>query len=239
MVGGKSGVFSVHRRGLYNSEFTAEDFEKAIRAVPNIGANGNWFIGDEDTGVYAKGINVTGATEGQLVQISAVDENGVPTAWVPIDAPDSEKGWFLITDITLEEDPIAGSLNVTRTDSGEKFECRQIMVVLNGTSYAGGYETIRTYATDDCTGREEVASLSRLTYGVAGTAFKATVEFGLFRGLSRMLALGGQTDTGYLATSTTAQNDIIRSIKFSSYINSMWIPTGLAAGGRIAVYGRK
>lgn len=31
------------------------------------------------------GISVTGATVGQTVKISAVDENGVPTAWEPMD----------------------------------------------------------------------------------------------------------------------------------------------------------
>ena len=31
------------------------------------------------------GINITGATIGQTVKIASVDENGVPTAWVPVD----------------------------------------------------------------------------------------------------------------------------------------------------------
>lgn len=35
------------------------------------------------------GIAVTGATVGQTVKISAVDENGVPTAWEPLDFPSS------------------------------------------------------------------------------------------------------------------------------------------------------
>lgn len=36
-------------------------------------------------GPAGAGLNVTGATVGQTVKISAVDENGVPTAWVPVD----------------------------------------------------------------------------------------------------------------------------------------------------------
>lgn len=89
---------------VYNSEFTAEDFEKAIRAVPNIGENGNWFIGDEDTGIFAAGVKVTGATEGQLVQISSVNSIGVPMAWTPIDPPTGEDVWEPIADVTIEED---------------------------------------------------------------------------------------------------------------------------------------
>nr|DAG36951.1 MAG TPA: nucleoid-associated protein [Caudoviricetes sp.] len=36
-------------------------------------------------GPAGAGLNVTGATVGQTVKISAVDDNGVPTAWVPVD----------------------------------------------------------------------------------------------------------------------------------------------------------
>lgn len=51
------------------------------------------------------GIAVTGATVGQTVKISAVDENGVPTAWVPTDFPSGGSGgeWKHIASVTLEE----------------------------------------------------------------------------------------------------------------------------------------
>lgn len=39
------------------------------------------------------GIAVTGATVGQTVKIAAVDEEGVPTAWEPVDMPSGEKEW--------------------------------------------------------------------------------------------------------------------------------------------------
>lgn len=38
------------------------------------------------------GISVTGATVGQTVKISEVDENGVPTAWEPVDFPEGGGG---------------------------------------------------------------------------------------------------------------------------------------------------
>lgn len=39
------------------------------------------------SGSGGSGISVTGATVGQTVKISAVDNNGVPTAWEPVDFP--------------------------------------------------------------------------------------------------------------------------------------------------------
>lgn len=38
-------------------------------------------------GSGGSGIAVTGATVGQTVKIAAVDDNGVPTAWEPVDFP--------------------------------------------------------------------------------------------------------------------------------------------------------
>lgn len=71
--------------------------------TPHIGDNGNWYLGDEDTGKPSRGapgakgepgkdgagLNVTGATVDQIVKISAVDDNGVPTAWEPMGTIDS------------------------------------------------------------------------------------------------------------------------------------------------------
>lgn len=50
-------------------------------------------------------INVTGAKVGQTVKIAAVDENGAPTAWEPVDLPSGGSAeWELVADVTLEED---------------------------------------------------------------------------------------------------------------------------------------
>ena len=66
--------------------------------TPHIGDNGNWFLGAEDTGKPSRGaigapgkdgagMDVTGATVGQIAKIAAVDASGVPTAWSPADMP--------------------------------------------------------------------------------------------------------------------------------------------------------
>lgn len=51
------------------------------------------------------GLDVTGAAVGQTVKIFAVDSNGVPTAWVPVDMASGggEKTLTLIADITLSD----------------------------------------------------------------------------------------------------------------------------------------
>lgn len=41
---------------VYQSSRTAAELEYALGAVPSIGENGNWFIGEQDTGVLAEGL---------------------------------------------------------------------------------------------------------------------------------------------------------------------------------------
>ena len=62
--------------------------------TPHIGENGNWWIGETDTGVSAGGSGGTGgiplpetASAGQFIMVSAVDENGVVVATEAVDAP--------------------------------------------------------------------------------------------------------------------------------------------------------
>lgn len=64
-------------------------------------------------GTDSGGISVTGATVGQTVKISAVDENGVPTAWESVDFPSGggsvsgtllHDGFTEVASITLQED---------------------------------------------------------------------------------------------------------------------------------------
>ena len=74
------------------------DLKGADGITPTIGSNGNWYIGVEDTGRPSRGatgapgkdgagMDITGATVGQIVKIAAVDASGVPIAWSPADMP--------------------------------------------------------------------------------------------------------------------------------------------------------
>lgn len=61
--------------------------------------------GEADPPAGDASLNVTGAAVGQTVKIAAVDENGAPTAWEPVDLPSGGSAeWELVADVTLEED---------------------------------------------------------------------------------------------------------------------------------------
>ena len=78
----------------------------ATGAIPGIG--GEWQLmaqkGDSGTDLS---LGVTGATVGQIAKISAVDENGKPTKWEPVDMPSGGGGgssWTVHTSTTIPED---------------------------------------------------------------------------------------------------------------------------------------
>lgn len=84
-------------RGLVPPVYTLPVGGNELGGVKN---GGNVTINEDGTMTAPEvsggsGIAVTGATVGQTVKIAAVDEEGVPTAWEPVDMP-SEK-WNTIT----------------------------------------------------------------------------------------------------------------------------------------------
>lgn len=88
------------------------------------------------------GIAVTGATVGQTVKISEVDENGVPTAWLPTDFPSGGGGgavrMHLIADITTTED--VTRIDISEDKDGKPFSLSKIAIrgyISGGES--GGY----------------------------------------------------------------------------------------------------
>lgn len=86
--------------------------------TPHIGDNGNWYLGDEDTGKPSRGatgakgppgkdgagMDVTGATVGQIAKIAAVDASGVPTAWEPVDMSSGGVEWEIVGEVPLNPD---------------------------------------------------------------------------------------------------------------------------------------
>jgi hypothetical protein len=55
------------------------------------------------------GINITGASIGQIARISAVDAEGKPTEWEPIDLPDSGGN----VDVTIDGETLVIAENST------------------------------------------------------------------------------------------------------------------------------
>ena len=179
-----------------------EDGEDGI--TPHIGDNGNWWIGDTDTGKPSRGndgdpgedgytpvkgvdyfdgekgdpgddyvltesdkneiaeiaaemvdvpesggggIAVTGATVGQTVKISAVDENGVPTAWEPVDFPSGggENEWETKTYDFSAESVVAVKFDLPRADITEA------LLVITATGSNSSKMSGRYYADVEAT----------------------------------------------------------------------------------------
>jgi hypothetical protein len=92
-INGQTGAVEITAKGL--GALTEDDLQSATnKALAQAKASGE-FDGAQGpkgdpgaagpTGPAGAGLDVTGATVGQTVKISAVDANGVPTAWVPVD----------------------------------------------------------------------------------------------------------------------------------------------------------
>ena len=132
---------------VYQSKKTAAEMEYALGAIPSIGENnhwfigdvdtgisaeglsphvgenGNWWVGETDTGVFATGIKVEGAQVGQTIVVKAVDENGKPTEWETAELPPE---WEVIADITTEEE--VTTLVVDSDTEGNPFELQEVEI---------------------------------------------------------------------------------------------------------------
>lgn len=147
---------------VYQSSRTAAELEYALGAIPSIGANNHWFIGDQDTGIIARGqtpfvgdngnwwvgetdtgtfaggIDVTGAEVGQTIQVTAVDENGRPAAWEAVKFPESGIPEPL-ADIVLEEETV--SIEIAEDINGNPFEAKELLYYIDTVTNCskGGY----------------------------------------------------------------------------------------------------
>jgi len=76
------------------------------------------------------GIDVSGASIGQTVQIAAVDENGVPTAWTPADFPNGggEEVYELIDSLTITEENQAERYNFTNEPDGAPYNFKKLII---------------------------------------------------------------------------------------------------------------
>lgn len=85
--------------------------------------------GDADGEDFSLGIS--SATVGQIAKISAVDDNGVPTAWEPVDMPSGsgEKAWILVADNVTEEDAVGDQwLRWNKDIAGNAFSYSELIV---------------------------------------------------------------------------------------------------------------
>lgn len=130
--------------------------------TPTIGDNGNWYLGETDTGKPSRGedgagMEIAGASVGQTVKISAVDSNGVPTAWEPVDMVSGGGiGQFRhIRKVTIPEDITTDTSGVNflardnggyyfgfdTDENGDAFELTELLIF----SEAGGVGAFQTF----------------------------------------------------------------------------------------------
>lgn len=96
-----------------------------------------------DTGAPGKdgaGMDITGATVGQIAKITAVDASGVPTAWIPVDMPSGGGGetWELIKVITIADDAAeSNALTIDTDESGKSFSLKKAKIFGIFPAYKG------------------------------------------------------------------------------------------------------
>lgn len=104
-------------------------------------------------GPAGAGLDVTGATVGQTVKIAAVDDNGVPTAWVPVDMASGgeAEAWrnighfeHLLPDGQSSDEWV--DLVIGGMDDDTALKCKEVYVYVN--SVVGPYAYIRVYLND-------------------------------------------------------------------------------------------
>lgn len=115
-VNGQTGTVTITAEGL--GALTKDDLQSATNAALAQAKASGAFDGAQGpkgetgaqgpagpTGPAGAGLDVTGATVGQIVKIAAVDSNGVPTAWEPVDmASGADEIEELIQEIPLTAD---------------------------------------------------------------------------------------------------------------------------------------
>lgn len=92
-----------------------------------------WIGNDGEIPSGGGGIDVTGANVGQIIQIAAVDENGVPTKWKPVNMPSGgacgeSSAWKQVAQIQTTEDLV--SLSVTEDMDGNPLSFTEAIIAL-------------------------------------------------------------------------------------------------------------
>lgn len=192
------------------------------------------------------GMDITGATVGQIARITAVDASGVPTAWSPVDMPSGGGGetWELINNVTLSEDAMAVVFD--KDKSGAAFALRKFAVFgrtkgSNASNTSGGVICINVANSADDT--------YSIVKPVQGHAALKGDKFRFWNAAAEILGengwrwyITGADNTSNVGNATfgTLLSQVSQKIpKVATYL-SLWSRTSgsaFAAGSRIQLYG--
>ena len=150
---------------VYQSSKTAAEMEFALGAIPSIGANGNWFIGNVDTGVMARGVTPhIGANNHWFVgeQDTGVSAEGL-TPYVGANG-----NWFIGE---VDTGVYASGVKVTGAEVGQTIVVKAVdengvPTEWEATDAAGGMELIYSGTM------EESVSALRITTDLNGNQFE-------------------------------------------------------------------
>lgn len=192
------------------------------------------------------GMDITGATVGQIAKIAAVDASGAPTAWSPVDMPSGRGGetWELINEVTLGEDAMAVVFD--KDKSGAAFALRKFAVFgwtkgSNASNTGGGSICINVANTAD--DRYSIVPPSFSHGALKGDQFRywhAAAENLAEKGWRWYLTAADntwQTNKVNIDTKLMESSQIIP--KMATYL-ALWSRTSgdaFAAGSKIELYG--
>ena len=226
-VNGQTGAVTITAEGL--GALTEDSLQTATDAALKQAKESGEFDGAQ--GPAGAALDITGASVGQTVKISAVDDSGVPTAWVPVDmvsGSDSNAKFRLIRSITLEEQ--TDRIDVTADDDGNPFEVTEVYVGVNAQSYEDAYQQVVFLPNGGWATRDAFiistnnASKSTETWKSA-MIFHAVYADGVI--FSQQLPV--RSNNGQLASAYAAGQNIITKVSLSCKF---------AAGCEIVIIGR-
>ena len=134
-----------------NAAASATKAENAVGHSPIVGENGNWFVWDFEKSEYVDSgkpasigggsdlsLGITGAQVGQIAKITAVDTNGKPTAWEPVDMPSGGETWEKIAEIVIPEGADeTTALTINKDSDGNPFSLVKARLCAKFPKYTG------------------------------------------------------------------------------------------------------
>ena len=185
-------------------------------------------------GPAGAGLDVTGAIVGQTVKIAAVDDNGVPTAWVPVDmasgGESAEKAWQKLIDLEITE-------AATWIEKNDLNNITEIIILwralVNANTTPGGYAV---YINDNAITDSSAVPIAKS--GVAGAFGHTRLRY---NGLcwEMIKANGGSSGTALGMNYAQTQNNLSPQTGTANKITFRSNTTGNAAvSGNLVVYGR-
>lgn len=196
------------------------------------------------------GMDITGATAGQIAKIAAVDASGVPIAWIPVDIAGGEEDKFvLLSDTTIDEDVSAISMAIP--------PCKKIKAYFEGHQvFSDGSETSNKFTTltplFKVDGSQDLAPfyilneasrfnsdvVSVITFDVSSPPFASGELFRIFPDGKNVVTDHNIVTNEIAITAASAITEITIQPKYK-FVSGVGRLGRFASGGRFRIYGVK